>query len=84
MTNAIFHLAGTSNFLSERPFIDYLGACTCNLLFEQGLHSIIDSQDYKVLENMKLGYSYFSDWHEELLAAGMSIVHRLYCALIIE
>ena len=44
----------------------YLEAC--NKLFEMGIlsHEIIDSPNSPVLQNMKLGFSYFKEWHQQL------------------
>ena len=45
---------------------NYLDAC--NKLFENGIlsHQIIDSLGSPVLQNMKQGFGYFKDWHQQL------------------
>ena len=44
----------------------YLEACYN--LFETGIlsHKVIDSLDSPVMQNMKLGFEYFKDWHQQL------------------
>ena len=44
----------------------------CNMLFEQGLlsHDRVHAKDVKVIENIKVGYSFFSDWLRNLLLNG--------------
>ena len=52
---------------SARCTLKYL--TSCNLLFEQGLlsHDRVHAKDIKVIENVRKGYSFFSDWLSNLL-----------------
>lgn len=71
MTAAIYELAETCDYgkQSHIATAEYLEAC--NLLFEQGIlsHSIVDNENSQVLKNMKQGFSYFSEWYDEMVAA---------------
>lgn len=53
----------------------YLEAC--NMLFERGIlsHDSIHSSHRDVLNNMKIGFKYFTEWHEEMIAAGRYTVY---------
>ena len=55
---------------SVRCTLKYLTAC--NMLFEQGLlsHDRVHVKDVKVIENIKVGYSFFSSWLSNLLLNG--------------
>lgn len=57
----------------------YLEAC--NHLFEEGIlsHEVINSQTSPALQNMKLGFTFFQEWHKELSQSdtGNAMVSRI-------
>ena len=56
---------------SVKCTLKYLTAC--NQLFEQGLlsHGRVSLKDTKILDSIKKGYSFFSNWLQSLLEEGM-------------
>ena len=55
---------------SVRCTLKYLTGC--NMLFERGLlsHDRVHAKDTRVIQNVKKGYSFFSDWLSRLLLNG--------------
>lgn len=69
MLSAIKEMASYRDEVTKKCHLEaanYLEAC--NKLFETGIlsHELIDSPSSPVLLNMKQGFGYFQDWHQQL------------------
>lgn len=51
------------------------------MLFEQGIlsHDIVGSDCQAAIENMKVGFRYFSEWHQEMVDKGK---YKIVCILV--
>ena len=58
---------------------EYLEAC--NQLFEEGIlsHEVINSQTSPALQRMKLGFTFFENWHKELSQSETGNVLFILC-----
>ena len=69
MLAAIKEMASYRDEVTKKCHLEtanYLEAC--NNLFETGIlsHELVDSLSSPVLLNMKQGFGYFKDWHQQL------------------
>lgn len=69
MLAAIKEMASYRDEVTKKHHLEvanYLEAC--NKLFETGIlsHEMVDSLSSPVLLNMKEGFGYFQDWHQQL------------------
>ena len=86
MISAIYEIAELNDGVLQKSRLataKYLEACSS--IFEQGIlsHSIIDRDNQVVLDNMKKGFSYFNEWHQEDVDSWSVILcSTLLCALI--
>ena len=85
MISAIHEIADLNDGVLQKSRLataKYLEACS--LIFEQGIlsHSIIDRDNQVVLDNMKKGFSYFNEWHQEMLTTGQLYYVLHYCVYL--